>query len=333
MKRGLIHWDRTELPAAAFEARLDGVRRTLAERNLPALVVYADVWRSNQARYLLNFMPYWNRSLAVIPQEGEPVLLCGLSPRVYPWIRSVTVLEEIRPSGNPARGLLELASAERWKRIGILDLPLLPQEIAAPLCAGPVEVVNVPSNGFSEQGSAGLPGMDDWELLMRRRAAQMARKTLAEELAQGAGAPDYQLVGRLERAFRRAGAEDLVILLSDGRTVPIPARGKVLREGFSVTVAMEYRGHWVKLSRPQASVQVAESLENRWKILLQDFQRLAEPPIYAEILSGPYPYQFCDRFELRPGDLFAFHVEFRAGGRRLFYGDSCRFGETGPELL
>ena len=168
---------------------------------------------------------------------------------------------------------------------------------------------------------------------MRRRAVQMARQILAEELTAGAGEPDYQLVGRLERAFRRAGTEDLVILLSDGRTAPIPARGKLLREGFSVTVAMEYRGHWVKLSRPQTSPQDTKSLQNRWEGLLRNFRRPANLPIYAELLSGPFPYEFCDRFELRPGDLFAFHVEFRAGGRRFYYGDTCRFAETGPELL
>jgi hypothetical protein len=330
VKRGLIHWDRTELPPTAFEQRLDRVRGTLAERELPALAVYSDVWRSNQARYLLNFMPYWNRSLAVIPREGKPVLLCGLSPRVYPWIRSVTVLEEIRPSGNLARGLLDLAAERQWKRIGVLDLPQLPQEIAAPLCAGPVEITDVPASGVP---ASGFPGGDEWELAMRRRAAQMARKILAEELASGTEIPDYQFVGRLERAFRRAGAEDLVILLSNGKTAPVPARGAALREGFSVVVAMEYRGHWVKLSRPQTSPAVAESLASRWAILLREVKQPAELPIYAELLSGPYPYECCDRFDLRPGDLFAFHVEFRAGGRRMYYGDSCRFGDTGPEVL
>jgi hypothetical protein len=311
----------------AFEQRLDRVRKRLAERDLPALAVYSDVWRSNQARYFLNFMPYWNRSLAVIPREGKPLLLCGLSPRVYPWIRSVTVLEEIRPSGNPARGLLDLATEKQWQRLGVLDLPQLPQEIAAPLRAGPIEIMDVPSDGIHK------PGSDDQELAMRRHAAQFTRKILAEELTAAAGELDYRFVGRLERAYRKAGAEDLVILLSNGRTAPVPARGAVLREGFSVTVALEYRGHWVKVSRPQASLPVTESLASRWAILLHGVQRPAELPIYAELLSGPSPYEFCDRFALRPGDLFAFHVEFRAGGRRMFYGDSCRFGETEPELL
>lgn len=327
MKRGWIHWDRTELPPAAFEMRLDGVRKTLAERELPALVVYSDVWRSNHARYFVNYMPYWNRALVVIPQEGSPVLLCGLSPRVYPWIRSVSILEEIRPSSNLARQLPELASEKQWNRIGILDLAQLPQDISAPLCASAVGIVDIPASGVYE------PGFDEWELSMRRRAAQMARRMLAEELAHGPGALDYHFVGRLERALRRAGAEDLVILLSNGRTAPAPARGAVFAEGFSVTLAVEYRGHWVKLSRPCVSAEAAASFEKRWENLLRDFQKPADLPVYAERLSGPYPYEPCDRVQLRRGDLFAFHVEFRAGGQRLFYGDTCRFAETGAEPL
>jgi len=327
VKRGWIHWDRNELPAAAFEARLNRLRQSLAERELPAVAVYADVWRSNYARYFVNFMPYWNRSLAVVPREGKPLLLCGLSPRVYPWIRSVTVLEEIRPSANPARQLLELAAEKQWKRVGILDRAQWPQEIEASFSASSVEFVDVSPDGLYE------PGYDEWELAMRRRAAGMARNILAEAMSHGSEETDYQFVGRLEREFRRAGAEDTVILLSDGKMAPAPARGRVFREGCSVTVALEYCGHWVRLSRPRAAPAVTESLRSYWESLLRDIRRPAHAACYAETLSGPLPYESCDRFALRPGDLFAFHAEFRAGGQRLLYGDSCRFGEAGAELL
>jgi hypothetical protein len=78
MKRGLIAWDRAQLPPAVFDSRLARARAALAERSLPALLVYTDVWRSNQARFLTNFMPYWNRSLIAIPADAPPVLLCAL---------------------------------------------------------------------------------------------------------------------------------------------------------------------------------------------------------------------------------------------------------------
>jgi hypothetical protein len=83
---------------------------------------------------------------------------------------------------------------------------------------------------------------------MDRRAAQMAREILTAELPRGAGLTDYQFSGRLERAFRRAGAEDLVLLFSTGGSAPRPARGDLLGDRYSVAVALEYRGHWARIT-------------------------------------------------------------------------------------
>jgi Xaa-Pro aminopeptidase len=237
MKRGLIIWDKTELPPAVFETRLAKVRRALAAQDLPALLVYSDVWRSREGRHLTNYMPYWNRSLIVIPREQPPVLLCGLSPRVYPWIKSVTIFEEIRPASKLVPTLVQLCSERAWTKLGVLDLARLPHEIQLPLEASQVEAADVQ-----------LDLTDEAETAMDRRAAQMAREILTAELPRGAGLTDYQFSGRLERAFRRAGAEDLVLLFSTGGSAPRPARGDLLGDRYSVAVALEYRGHWARIT-------------------------------------------------------------------------------------
>jgi hypothetical protein len=302
MKRGWITWDKTELPPSAFDKRLDTVRQHLVARDLPALVIYTDVWKSNQGRYFSNFMPYWNRALLVIPLEGAPVLLCGLSPRVYPWIRSVTILDEIRPSPNLAQQLGQMCTERGWTKIGVHDLPELPFDL---LVANAVDVPLI----------AVHPIPDEAELLMYRRAAKMAREILDNELPNRTGLKDHEFVGRLEKRFRRAGAEDLVILLTNGETVPLPPRGARLSSFFSVAVAMEYRGHWVKIAR---SLSVPPKAGTESKI---------------ELLSGQYPYEFCDRASLDTGSLFALQSEFNENGRRLFYGDSYRQAPGGAELL
>ncbi len=272
MKRGLITWDRAELPRAVFETRLNAARQRLVERDLPALLVYTDVWRSNQARFLTNYMPYWNRSLVVIPRDGAPVLLCGLSPRVYPWIKSVTVFEDVRPASKLVPTLLQLCSERGWTKLGVLDLPRLPLEVSVPL----------------ELHDVHFGIVDDAELAMRRHAAQLARKILTAELPSSA--TDRELSGRLELAFRRAGAEDLILRIDDG----------------SVVVAMEYRGHWVKLARPRTD---EAALRDRFIAALANGDGLIEN------LSGPYPY------EIGPGEnLCALHVNDGSG---LLYGDTC----------
>jgi hypothetical protein len=238
MKRGLITWDKAELPPSVFEARLAKARQALAAQDLPALLVYSDVWRSTEGRHLTNFMPYWNRSLIVIPRNQAPVLLCGLSPRVYPWIKSVTVFEEIRPASKLVPTLLQLCAERGWTQLGVLDLPRLPHEIHLPLATSHVGLSDVK-----------LDLTDEAEISMRHRAEQMAREILAAELPHGAGLTDYQFSGRLERAFRRAGAEDLVLLFSTGESAPRPARGTMLGDRYSVAVALEYRGHWARVTQ------------------------------------------------------------------------------------
>jgi hypothetical protein len=292
MKRGWITWDKSEIPPSVFDARLAVVRQQLAARDLPALVVYTDVWRSNQGRYLANFMPYWNRALLVIPRDGAPILLCGLSPRVYPWIRSVTILDEIRPSQNIAQQLTNLCAEKGWTKIGVLDLPMLPSDLAIP------NSVDVPWNAIH-------PEPDEVELSMYRRAAKLAREILEAELPNAANLTDHEFVARLELRYRRAGIEDLVILTTNGATPPLPPAGSTLAPACAVSVAMEYRGHWVKIVRSAAAS--------------------TEAPIKTELLSGPYPYEYCPQDQLAPRAIFAMMSRS--------YGDTYRQGPNGPELL
>lgn len=285
MKRGLIAWDKAELPPEVFETRLEGARQRLAERDLPALIVYSDLSKSNYARFYSNFMPYFNRALLVIPraaerritEEDKPFLLCGLSPRVYPWIQSVTILEEIIASPNLAAKLLEICAQRGWRRLGFLDPEGLPYDLHRAITAA-IQIEAVPHEG------------DDYERAMHRRARQMACEGLLPEISPRLGPVlDYELVGNLERRLRRAGAEDLVILVTNGETAPAPAKGQTLREGFSVSLALEYRGHWAKIAR-----------HNRFGLWRRHETRL-------ETVSGPVVAQF---------------LEIPDNGRRLFHGDT-----------
>ncbi|HEX5421078.1 MAG TPA: hypothetical protein VFY39_13875 [Gammaproteobacteria bacterium] len=291
MKRGLITWDRAELPEAVFQSRLAKVRRALAGHDAPALLVYTDVARSDQARHFTNFMPYWNRSLAVIPCEGHPVLLCGLSPRVYPWIRSLTIFGEIRRAPRLVPALLELCSERAWNRIAVLDLPRFPHEVHLPLQESGLALANLT-----------LEIVDGAEIAMRRRAAEMARRVLAEALPSASGLSDWELSGRLERAFRRGGAEDLVLSFAADGSAPRPAHGRILGDAYSAAVAIEYRGHWAKVTRPRASADARQELATRFA------DALGRGEGYVESLAD---------------GMAAVQIDSRIDGERLFYGDTC----------
>lgn len=303
MKRGLIFWNHVVLPPSVLDSRLARVRASLVAKNLPALLVYTDVWRSNQARFLTNFMPYWNRSLVVVPLDSPPVLLCALSPRVYPWIKLVTIFEDIRPASKLMQTLDQLCAERQWRKIGVLDLPMLPVEIHSRLRE--IEAVDVRSAGICEP--------DEAELSMRRTVVRSCRRILEKQLPHGARLLDHHFVGELEREFRRVGAEDLVIRLSSSGRTPRPADGSTLGDEYSVAIALEDSGQWVKVTRAQGPAESLEALRSRFEAAL------ATGEGYIENLSGPFPY------EAGGGSIFALHVKHEG----LYYGDTC----TGTTVL
>jgi hypothetical protein len=314
MKRGLISWDTEELPRAAFEARLAALHKLCADYAVPALVAYSDVCRSNDVRYISNYMPYWNRALTVTPRGEKPILLCALSPRVYPWIKSVTLHEVILPSPNLPAQLVKLCTEKGWGRVGILDQAGLPYDLYTQLGAEKLALVDIPRSAFR-------PAATESELSMHRRAAQLARTALAVEMAPAAiGLKDYELAGRLERRLRRAGAEDLVVLLSNGRTAPLPAAGNAVDENSSATIALEYNGHWVKLSRNIAGLSCPL------------------PPAdgagaHLETLSGRYPWEGMSSRDDSRNVIVSIQVGIARGDNRLYYGDTGLQGSGGWEPL
>jgi len=183
-------------------------------------------------------------------------------------------------------------------------LEMLPLEIHSRLSG--LDAQNVPSEKICEP--------DATELAMRRTSAELARRILEEELAHGEGLTGHQFCARLEHAYRRAGAEDLIVLISNGDAAPAPPRASVLGAEYSVAVALERRGHWVKVTRPHTTSSAPEA----------EFKRaLAGHGGYRENLAGPYPYRSG------PGAIFALHIETASPGGRLSYGDTC----AGDRLL
>jgi hypothetical protein len=240
-------------------------------------------------------MPYFNRALLIIPRDLPPTLLCGLSPRVYGWIRSVTTIEDVRTAGNFAKPLFEIAAERKWARIGALELDQFPYDIHKALHAGPLVLASV------ESAAVFSPADDETEIAMRRKAAELTKGILEEEVPNAVGLVDHQFVGILERRFRRAGAEDLIVLTTNGRTAPAPPCGAKLEENFSVSVALEYRGHWVRLTLTHGGAQL--------------LRNITANAATSEQLDTSYPY------EIGSGKIQSPCFEYSHNGKRLFYGD------------
>ncbi len=314
MKRGFIGWDPEQLPRAAQEARLEELQQRIAPLGIQALVAFSDVWRSNDVRYLSNYMPYWNRALTVIPPAEKPILLCALSPRVYPWIRSVTLHETIIPSPQLIVQLAKLCAERSWRRIGVLDYEGLPYDLYKQLAAEKLDIVDVPRALVRPQAA-------ESEIAMHRRAAKLARSALETHITPTAvGMTDHELTGRLEQVLRRAGAEDLFVLVANGATAPVPPSGQLIHPQSSVTVAVEYCGHWAKLSRNMAGMTIP-----------------LPPPrgafVQLQTLSRASGWEGVAAADETSGAVISVQVEIPVAGQRLYYGDTCVQERRRMEIL
>ena len=311
MKRGLVTWDKGELPPEELASRLTVVHNVVRTKGLDALVLYSDVWRCNDARYLSNYMPYWNRAFVVVPRDEKPILLCSLSPRVYPWIKTVTVHETIIASPSPPASLFKLGAERGWKRLGICDLDGLPADLHAELTSGNAELVDI-SRAEVRQAPSKI------EVQMHARAARMAREVLEKELPTAKARTDHELTGQLELQLRRAGAEDVVVLVSDGTGTPVPPYGSAVRPHTSVVVAIEHNGHWAKVTRNVAGV--TSSLPARGGVTE-----------LREILSGPYSWETIG--DAASPAVISLQLQIQARNQTLYYGDTYLQGEEGLRIL
>src|ERR1043165_5542134 len=68
---------RPELPLTVFTGRLARLRRRMAERQLEALVVYADREHFANLQWLTNYDPRFEEALLIVLPKGKPVLFIG----------------------------------------------------------------------------------------------------------------------------------------------------------------------------------------------------------------------------------------------------------------
>src|SRR5260370_8184101 len=129
MRRGLIARSKTELPDAAFDARLERLRA--ARRELDALWVYTNNPRPAAVSWLTGFIPYWSEAMLVVPRNGLPVLVVALTFRVKPWIeRTSRVAEVIHAPRVGVEAARLIAGRKADAAAGILDFDHPPLGIA-----------------------------------------------------------------------------------------------------------------------------------------------------------------------------------------------------------
>lgn len=248
MRRGLIARSPTELPDAAFEARLTRVRAAMREAHCDALIVYTNNTQPAGVSWLAGFVPYWSEALLVVPRDTAPYLVVALSFRVKSWIERVSRIGDVLHT--PRIGLKaaqQIAATSPNASVGIVDFDGLPGGIAADLHEGGPTLALCDTDAWF---SAVRAKADPAEVALAVRAAAIAHSALRS--AQSDTKLD-DMIAITEATARNLGAEEIYLAAAPDLDRDCRFRrieGQVARgKNFALRATVAYKGAWVRLVR------------------------------------------------------------------------------------
>ncbi len=251
LKRGCSTWDPAAVPQAEFQARLDGVRREMARRDLDALVIYGDNYSFADLCYLTNYFPKVRGGIAVVPRQGAISMLLNIGSRDVPFAKTLTWVEDVRASNQVGSDGAKMIKEKGFEsaRIGLADS----------------------GHGFPlpqlEDMKSALPDvswLDCDDSVAPLRLAKTARElgamseagSLLKEVCAGAarfiksGRKEYEVVADIDRLARDKGAEDIRILAGAQRLNP-PSFKQAANLGshWALYLAVQHERYWAEAGR------------------------------------------------------------------------------------
>jgi len=95
MKRGLIQWNKKEVPMEEFESRIEKTKSLMESQGVDILAIYGDACQSNNLSYLTNFFPYADTGIFVLPMNKTPKIFTTHAYRNMPWFNTITWVQDI----------------------------------------------------------------------------------------------------------------------------------------------------------------------------------------------------------------------------------------------
>src|SRR5579871_1395624 len=227
---GSYTWAQDRLPNDEFGLRLDELRRAMAKHGWRAVLAYGDVREHAALAYLSNFIPRVRWGMALLPRDGDARLICAMSTRDLPAMRTLTWIADVRSGMGPEFAKSFDPWFEPFRNEPSFALGTLGFDFMAPALSQPVR------RGLGERfvlqraddilGLA-LRAKRPRELTMVRASCKVldaAVKTFAESWRKNR-APETAALDA-ERVARSLAAQDVRTLVSlDGGRTLVPFHG------------------------------------------------------------------------------------------------------------
>lgn len=247
MKRGYMDWVQDILPEETLKSRRNILAKLAKERGLEAVVVYGDVYASDELSWFCNYAPYWCNSALIVTKDSEVTLVTGHNNRVNPWISSLTGLPEaqILPAGLrvPAK-LAERLSVmfPEGGKIGTVGKYVM-SDVKLELAAKNFETVSVDSVIAKE-----MSGYDRSFNKMEKKAYAILTEAVqagVSFLGGKSAATKKEVCAEIEYAARKNSAMDVFLYTSDdGCSFRLPDNESSASGVWNLYVMVQYLGVW-----------------------------------------------------------------------------------------
>jgi Xaa-Pro aminopeptidase len=251
---GSYIWAQDRLPYDEFTPRLDALRAAMERNGWPAVLVYGDVREHAALAYLSSFIPRVRWGMALLPRSGDARLLCAMSTRDLPAMRTLTWIADVRSGMGPEwvnafDPWFERFNGDQAQKLGTLGF-----DIMAPVLYAAVrrslgerfalqradDVVAIPARHKRPR-----------ELTMMRASCKLlktAAKTFAESW-RGHHEPETAALDA-ERVARSLAAQDVRTLVSlDGGLTLMPFQGRFEKCAGPLVgyIAVKAVGYWADM--------------------------------------------------------------------------------------
>jgi Xaa-Pro aminopeptidase len=297
---GSYTWAQDRLPYDEFTLRLDELRAAMDRNGWAAVLAFGDVREHAALAYLSNFIPRVRWGMALLPRAGEARLLCAMSTRDLPAMRTLTWIADVHSGMGPEweksfDPWFEPFNNGQALRIGTLGFEHMAPALYQSVCRSL-------GDRFSLQRADDLLPVPPArkrprELTMMRASCELLQAATQDfvEHWRRSGEPETAAL-EAERAARSLAAQDVRTLISlDGGRTLVPYQGRFEKKAAPLVgyLAVKVMGYWADMfvtvdAKPTpASQRVAAALD----ALIADVRPGARTAaLYAKAVDALAPF-------------------------------------------
>jgi len=251
---GSYIWAQDRLPYDEFTLRLEELRAAMERNGWPAVLVYGDVREHSALAFLTSFIPRVRWGMALLPRTGDARLLCAMSTRDLPAMRTLTWIADVRSGMGPEwqkafDPWFERFTGDQAQKLGTIGFDIMAPVLYATVrrSLGDRFVLQRADDILATPSCRKRPR----ELTMIRASCKLleaAAKTFAESW-RGSHEPETAALDA-ERVARSLAAQDVRTLVSlDGGRTLAPFQGRFEKSAGPLVgyLAVKVAGYWADM--------------------------------------------------------------------------------------